>query len=319
VFGVYDERNKRKEYGAIKMVEELSEVIMKFLKDLSEATSVNIDVLVKDYTEKVEYLKRDPEQFPNDEIIDSYLRCRFRAKYLQRALPKPRTIIPIGMDQIKKSPSSGSLYSSLYVIDQTKKFRRISFSGDICKKLKDIQLYYPVKDVNLLDTRSDDLIADERSDFSNIIDNKIDPNKIIQLTEAKLLTLSDILTAEDTSLHTSILSRVDDKGYPIKTDWRAVKGNVQSIKSAWDEKDNSNNGTMVLTDDTIEISKKLFNKDGTPLRQNIRVWVSPLVVSGIPQYSEVISIGPLTQNNKTLEISMTGCCVIPTKIVQIGD
>jgi len=298
---------------------EISELELEFLQELSDTTTIKIGILEKDYTKFYEAIKDEPE-FEDPEELKRYLELMMRAKFQSRPPTKPRQIIPIGMDQIRKAKKSGDIYSSLYVIDIKKDLRRITFNADVCDKLHDIQLFYPYKDVELTEySKSNDFLADDRSDFSKFVDKKLDIESVLELTKAKKLTLSEILTTTDKRKIKENLSKVDDQGWSIKTDWRAIHGMVENIKLSEEDTDGTNSGWLSLTDNSINVSKELFDKKGVKIRKNIRVWTSPLVAGNITKYSECWILGPLGQNPKTGEITMNGFCVLLTRKSPIDE
>jgi len=275
-------------------------------------------------TLREKYLKyhnalKDGEQFQSEDDLKRYVMNRIRAKYQSRSPAKPHTIIPIGMDQIRAN-QDGDKYSSLFVIDSTKKLRRVAFNGQVCDELRDIQLYYPYKDVPLAEfSKSRDFLADDRSDFSNLIDKKLDPMKVIELSGAVKLTLKKILEASERDLKQTILSKVDDRGWPFKTDWRAIHGHIQNLSSKEDEKTGTNSGWLSIVDNSISVSKDIFDSEGNKISKNIRVWVSPFTTANLTKYSEAWILGTLSQNPKTKEITMNGYTIIPTFINPMED
>jgi len=296
------------------MTEELSEKMEEFLEEVAETTQMPIETLKDTHDKYHSVLKEDP-QFKDEKTLERYIMNRIRAKYQTRSPAIPRKIIPIGMDQVRKSKNGGDIYSALYVIDGKMKLRRVGFNGDICDELRDIQLFYPYQNVPLAEfSKSNDFLADDRSDFSNLVDKKLDPMKVIELSGATKLTLKDILTASERDLKQNILSRVDDRGWPIKTDWRAVHGHIQNISTKTDEKEGTASGWLSIVDNSIDISKDIFDSEGNKISKSIRAWICPYTATNLTRYSEAWILGTLSQNQKSGEITMNGFCIIPTLI-----
>jgi len=295
------------------MSEEIKESSMQFLQEMADSTSIDIKLLENEYKKLHDALKEE-ESFQDPEHLERFIQRHIRAKYQSRSPAIPRKIIPVGMDQIRKN-KDGDLYSSLFVIDETKKLRRVAFNGDICEQMRDIQMWYPYKDVPLAEySKSNDFLADDRADFSNMLDSKLDPMKILSITNCKKLTLKDILTADERELRETILSRVDDRGWPIKSDWRAIHGKVENMKYSTDDKENTNSGWLRITDGSIPVSRELFDNEGNTISKDMRIWVSPLTAPNLTQYSEAWVLGTLGQNPNSKEITMNGFCIVPTFI-----
>ncbi len=294
---------------------DIPEEIKSKLMKIAQKSNIKPQRIETEFTQLFEALEKD-EGFMNEsgELIENelneYLILRLRGKYEIRQPVKSHDIIPVGMDKISETKQK-VIRSSLYVIDKDRELKRISLSGNNCDLLADVQLFYKYNDVSLAEmSNSPDMMADERTEFENMEETPLlnEPEKVVQLTKAKKLVLSDIYNTNERDLAKKILSKVNQNNYTVQTDWRAIYGQVTNVRHGVDETNGTNWASFRLIDKTIP-DEEVVDSEGNVIQAGIVVYTSPHVIGDLTDYSKVWVLGPLSKSKKG-NISMNGFCVI---------
>lgn len=246
-----------------------------------------------------------------DDLYETIL-MELKCDYVIRQKIDNYDIIPVGIDQVRETQQK-DITSSLYVVDSERVLRRVSLSGKVVELLADIQLLYLYKKVPLSKLSSGDLMADNRTKLGEIRETELgrSPEKVVQLTKAKKIVLSDIYNSNERILAKDILSKLNKDKYAIKTDWRAIYGMATSVRTGSNEENGTNWASFRIVDKTIDITKEYLDDEGNPVMPGIMCYCSPYVIGSMPDRSKVWALGPLSKSKKGF-ISMNAYCVIPT-------
>ena len=289
---------------------ELPDFVEAKLKDAATKTpSTTIESLREEF-EKIyedDFIQSDPS-FDTDESRQKYALQVFWTRFVGRPPIKPYTIIPVGVDSIRKNKSSGILTTSLFALDKTKKLRRISLKGEICSIVDDITFFSAYKDVQLGSFKdSQDLQADDRAEFNHPVEVDVTPEELIKMLNIPYVTIKD---AKDN------LSKVGSDGYVHQNDWRAVRGIINTSSQAKEDSE-SQWGVYHIRDETIPAdAKSRVTKSGQVITPGMSLWVSPNIML-YDRDSDCIFLGPtvVAKDKKTKkptgEINMNCYCIIP--------
>lgn len=298
-------------------MEDISEDIKEELKSIAEKSGMKQKILESEFEKLYEELEND-EGFKDEdgdtltkELLD-YIILRLKGAYEFRQPVNSYDVIPVGMDQIGED-RNGIRRTSIYAIDREKKLRRISFAGDVCDEIADIQLLYKYSDVPLVEmSKSGDLMADERTVFGEMEETPLvnDPTKVIKLTGAKKIVLNDIYSSSERTLAKKILSETNKDGWSIKTDWRAILGVVTKVRHGSEEDKGTNWASLTVIDKTIP-NEEIVNEQGDVVQPGIRCYCSPFVLNDLPNNSRAWVLGPISKSKKSGNVTMNAYCIIP--------
>jgi len=290
---------------------ELPQESINKLRKLAEGSDggITYEELEKEYIEffNDKFVQED-ESFIDDASRHDYTLMRTLAQFKKRPPVSPHSVIPIGVDSVRKDQTTGIKRTSLFVLDsKSGKNRRLSLQGDICDVVKDISFNCLYENVMLSKFRdSNDLSADDRAVFKNPI--SID-TKAEDLVESLGLKTVNIKEAQDDENH----SRVDAKGWPIKTDWYAIRGIIRSIRRSKEDAE-SEWGSYKIFDRTVDpTAEPTIDAKGNKHYPGMSLWIAPMLMQ-YPVYSDCIFLGTIGKNPKTNEVSMNCYSVLPIHV-----
>jgi hypothetical protein len=295
---------------------ELPPFVTEKLEKIAERLKTDIAIVQAEYEEffKDPFVQKDP-QFTSDEQRHRWASGAFWNRNMSRRPVSPMTLIPIGVDAIKKNKTSGYPQTSLFVLDTKGKLRRMSLTGDVCFKTKQINFFHMYKDVKVSEFKdSGDLGADDRTVFENPIPIDMSPVDIIEQLGIEKVPLNDVQNH---------LSAKDSTGYANKKDWKCVHGFVGFSKQvSYEEGEYGESGRILVSsgdDENVSVSA-----DGDVLSSQLNCWASP-TLQNYPKESECYFLGTLTEGKRKTKdgreentISMNCYCIVPIIVTRAG-
>ena len=289
---------------------ELPDFVEAKLKDATTKTPSTTSEALREEFEKIyedDFIQSDPS-FTSDESRQKYALQVFWTRFVGRPPINPYTIIPVGVDSIRKDKSSGILKTSLYALDKTQKLRRISMKGEVCNLVNDLSYFNAYKDVQLGSFKdSQDLQADDRAEFDTPIEISLTPEELIKKLNIPFITIKEAKNDP---------SRVGSDGYVNSTDWRAIRGIINSSTKAKEDADYQW-GIYHIRDGSIDAdAKSRVTKSGNVITPGMSLWVSPRLMD-YDRLSDCIFLGPTvkakdrTTKKETGEVDMNCYCIIP--------
>lgn len=282
---------------------ELPENVVQTLEKIAKKTNTDIKTLEQDYEEifNDDFVQKD-EQFKDDEDRRTYVLGRLHTTYISRPKVEAYNVIPIGADSIRRYKSG--LNSSLFVLDKTGKIVRVALLGDITGITKEVAYFHMYKDVKLGSFRdSGDLIADDRAKFEEPIPIDMKPESLLETLKLKPVSIAE---AGD---H---LSRLDEKGYPIKNDWKCIRGIIQYSREGTRD-DGGEWGQYFISD--MSVGLNAVTEEGNIVR-GMTAWIAPNLMNYM-RYSDCYFLGTLAETKRrddTTEIQMNCYCIIPIHV-----
>jgi hypothetical protein len=288
---------------------ELPPFVVEKLEKIAERLETDIALVQAEYEEIFNdpFVQKDP-QFTSDEQRHRWASGAFWNRNMSRRPAVPTTIVPIGVDSIKNNKTTGFPQTSLFVLDTRGKLRRISMTGDICFKTKQINFFNMYKDVKLSEFKdSSDFGADDRAKFENPAPVDINPVDIIDQLKIERVPISDA--------HNH-LSKVGSDGYANKNDWKCIHGFVgYSKQTSYEEGDYGEWGKIIVS--SGEEEKTAVNAAGEIVNAGFNCWTSP-TLQNYPKDSECYFLGPIVEGKRKtkdgreeITIAMNCYCIIP--------
>lgn len=241
--------------------------------------------LITAYSRTFEEMVND-DQFKDDMQMHKYITAIIRKRY---GLQKPsveRIIVPIGTSGVQHT-SSGKL-SNVFILDKEddfKKIRLLLLKGEAAEQCNEITYDYKYTvEVGVFDDNKT-LISSRFLDFSS-------PGDVDIVSLRKALAIDKITIATVNNNISKTTKSSDGKEYPIKTDWKCIKGmivrkskgNRKTGKGEW--------GLYVITD--MSVDDRITLNDGTVIERTLTLWTDPSIMH-YPEESLCNFYGPTSK------------------------
>jgi len=248
--------------------------------------------------------EKEGESFTEEELVEYALQL-LMLRYISKRPATEVEIIPVGFG-MPRVTKRGVEMATLYVLAKQRNkvnLTRIVFQGEQVILLKRVQLFSKYK-TYFGTFRGGDLIATPQTNF-----DEPEPTPLNFSNVLKHLHLDVI----DVSQAPYNPTRVGSDGYPISTDWRAVRG-VISRKNNGRRDDGSEWYVFTLTDLNTLMQEPTVTPDGTVITPGLTVWVNQYFYDRHNEYDEVIACGTILTKSRTSDVEsvyMNGYLIVP--------
>jgi hypothetical protein len=224
--------------------------------------------LVTAYWKSFEKIAGD-DQFHDDMQRHKYTIALINKRYGHQRQTVEKTIIPIGHSGVQET-SSGKM-SNVFILDEKddyKIIRQLLLRGEAADQCKEIT--YDSKYTVDLGVFQDGItfVSSTFLDFST-------PQDVDMATIRKGLSI-DKITIETAHRNLSKTTKSGGQEYPIKTDWKCIKGMIQRKSTGKNATTGREWGMYVISDMSVE-ERKVLN-DGTVIEATLVCWTDPSIM-----------------------------------------
>lgn len=286
------------------MTEELPESVISKLNDAQKRSEVPIEEIMTDFRAWVTKVK-DDKQFKDDDARYRYALMRVYRNYIALPPVKPYIVVPVGAAGTRVE-ADGKKSRIFAIIEGEPGLQQIVCRGNSSDLYRAFNPFakYTVK-LGRFSEDGGDFIADNRARFEQPERLARSQQEVLEILGIQSVTIADTEHSQDA------LSFVRSDGYPDRTDWKHIQGNILRKWSRVDDDDHDiGTGTYAIADESIWDEGPTVTPDGKVLPPGFTVWVHPNHMIYDP--NDICDFyGPISISKKTGDPQMNAYLIIP--------
>ena len=287
---------------------ELPKETISAIKEVAEKLELDFEAVKEMYIKKYfsePFVQEDP-QFKTDAERHHYATLCLKNENLSRPPAKPMTIIPIGVDVIRKKKGEQTPITSLFFLNTNGDFKRAVMIGDVSFKTKSINFFNLYKDVAVGETKDGGYIMDDRANFDQHEAVDFKPEDIIKQLGIKMTTIADAPN--------NLSRKKSADGYIDRLDWKCIRGIINFFSSSdFQSSERGEGGRITITDLSVKLEEPTVTQDGRIIQPGFTCWTAPALQT-YPKNSECYFLGTISEGKTkdgSVQYSMQCYSIIP--------